>query len=121
MKTQLQLEFPAAEIKVGDVIWKNRPLKGGKGDVELWISDYYSADGDNVSCYIQPSSLNLQCFSGIPASCIVLDKVDYECVWRKTKHKDEPMFKFTFQEQSLILADYFCSLHCELIITDNYK
>jgi hypothetical protein len=120
MKKQLQLDFPGEELTIGSVIWLKR---GINKSTTFWTSDYYSADGDGVSCYVDSDAraFTLQCFSGIPASSIYIDHLDYECIWVKTKYKDQSIGKYSFIEQSLILADYFCTIHCEFISTKNYK
>ena len=120
MKTQLEIEFPDEEIIIQGIIWRKRSVKKG---VTLWTSSYYSADGDSVNCYIDSvgKGFQLQCFSGIPASYISIDLLDYESIWRNIKLVDKSMYKCSFLEQTLIIANHFCSIHCEYVDISSYK
>ena len=96
---------------VGDRIWT---LRQELPTCYHWIANYYCSDGDGVELYIDKdkNSFDLSCFSGIPASSIHIDEVDFQAIWMLAKYK-EPIGNYPFAEKCIMLADYFCRLFCE--------
>lgn len=97
-----------------------------KCSADLWCSNWWCSDGDGVALYIEKdkSGFELNCFSGIPASKIFIDIVDFATLWRKTGtiYLDNPIKSigtYSFEEQCIIIADYLCSLFCEYTDTTN--
>lgn len=103
-------------FKVGERTWT---LRKELPTCDHWIADYSCSDGDGISLYVDKdsfgklkSSFELSCFSGIQASTIHIDEVDFEAVWDKAGYK-VPIGSFAFAEKCIMLADYFCRLFCE--------
>ncbi len=110
---------------VGARIWTIQ--KNLENDV-LWTSNWYSSDGDAVRLYINKSEngFELHCFSGIPGSHIFIDVLDYGILWNKAKLQIgfkhfKIITEYTFEEKSIILADYLSSIFCEYVNTTEYK
>ena len=74
----------------------------------LWYSNYYCSDGDGIGLYIErdKGGFSLNCFSGIPASEIYIDEVDFGVFQDKCNldHR-EP-----FEKQCCQIADYLCRI-----------
>jgi len=87
-------------------------------DYQLWISQWYCDDGDGAELYIDKyrSGFELNCFSGIPASKIYVDVVDFGILWRKAfgEMSDgvKPIQNYTYTQQCVMLADWLCSIFC---------
>ena len=84
-------------------------------DYELWVSNYYSSDGDGVELYIQKDKggFELNCFSGIPASKIFIDSVDFGVFQYAPNKIDDLDFSESFDIQCVKIADYLCGKFCE--------
>ncbi len=110
-------------IKVDNREWI---FRGDGKNCTQWSSSWFCSDGDGVSLYIDNKENNisigfqLNCFSGIPASQIYIDNVDFGTMWKKAK-QDIPIGIYDYEEQCVIIADYLCSLFCEWIDTTEYK
>jgi hypothetical protein len=80
---------------------------------QLWTSQWWCDDGDGVELYIEKdkSGFELNCFSGMPASKIYIDVVDFGMLWHKA-FKVNTIKNYTFDQQCIILADWFCSIFC---------
>ena len=74
----------------------------------LWHSHYYCSDGDGAELYIErdKSGFSLHCFSGIPASEIYIDIVDFNVF----QNDCDLNYKESFEKQCCQIADYFCRL-----------
>lgn len=110
-------------IKIEDKrVWTKRQVTK---DVTSWTSMWWCPDGDGVELYIEneQSGFELHCFSGIPASSIYIDTVDFGTMWDKVKKtmKVEPIGTYSFEQQCVYIADYLCSLFCEWTDVTNYK
>lgn len=100
---------------------RNWYLQKDLKNCQHWTANYYSSDGDGITLYINndKTGFTLQCFSGICASSINIDSVDYGALWRLANWdlvNSRPLMEiqsFNFIEQSLIIADYFCNQYCE--------
>ena len=79
---------------------------------QLWTSQWWCDDGDGVELYIEKdkSGFELNCFSGIPASKIYIDVVDFGVMWNKAfselVDEVEPIQNYTFVQQCIMLADW---------------
>lgn len=84
---------------------------------ELWVSNYYSSDGDGVRLYIQKDKegFELNCFSGIPASKIFIDSVDFGVFQYAPNKIDDLDFTESFDVQCIKIADYLCNKFCEYV------
>lgn len=71
----------------------------------IWHSNYWCSDGDGVELYIERDGggFSLECFSGIPASEIYIDQIDFG-VFKKC----ELDYKEPFELQCCKIADYLC-------------
>lgn len=83
----------------------------------LWSSDYYCSDGDSVGLIISKigDNLEINCFSGIGASSVYIDSLDFgvfKCVPNEIEDLD---FNESFEIQSCKIADYLCSKFCEKV------
>ena len=102
------------------VSWKlHRELPA---DFDVYVSDWYCQDNDGAELNINKDNdgFELECFSGIPASSIHIDIVDFSRVWQ-IAYKDINIGDYDYKGQCFMLANYFCSLFCELIDTTNFK
>ena len=100
------------EVKVGDNVW--RESKRGASDKTVWTSNYICSDGDYAEMLIGDGSFELHCFSGIPASHIYVDDVDFgvfQCAPNKVDGLD---FREPFENQCARIADHLCSKFCIL-------
>lgn len=82
---------------------------------ELWGSSYFSSDGDGIELYIEKDNggLELSCFSGIGASKIYIDSMDFG-VFQYAPNKIKSLdFEEPFNVQCLKIAEYLCSIFCE--------
>lgn len=127
-------------INFNGKIWT---LRSDLEKITHWTADWYCSDGDGIELYIEKdkSGFELSCFSGIPASKIWIDSIDFHPIWRKVCEDknydigfsivekplqippvidDSKFFKKTFEEQSVILADWFCSKFCEFHNSSSY-
>lgn len=95
-------------ISIKDLIWK---LKRDLTNWQLWTVNYWCPDGDGISLYISKTkdSLELECFSGIGRSKIIIDEIEFSYL----SNKIEIDFSKPFELQCLTIADYFCRLFCE--------
>jgi hypothetical protein len=84
---------------------------------ELWVSDFYSSDGDGIRLYIQKDKggFSLYCFSGIPASNIFIDGVDFGVFNYSPNKIDDLDFNESFETQCVKIADYLCGKFCKYI------
>jgi hypothetical protein len=104
------------KAKTTKTVWKHRKeLPDAKCD--LWDADWCSSDGDGVSLYIDKltntsGGFELCCFSGIPASKIYVDNVDFGTMWRKANYKTR-INEHTYEEQCVMIADYLCEIFCD--------
>jgi len=82
---------------------------------ELWYSNYFCSDGDGVQLYIEKDKggFELECFSGIPASKIYVDEVDFGVFQYAPNKIEELDFKEPFEYQCIRIADYLCRKFCE--------
>lgn len=93
-------------------------------EYQLWTSQWWCDDGDSVELYINKDKggFELSCFSGISASKIYIDVVDFSIMWRKAFGEliDEikPIQKYTRVQQCVMIADWLCSKFCEWIDND---
>lgn len=94
-------------------LWKNREINNP--EVKLFYADYWCSDGDGISLYIETdeTGFTLNCFSGIPASKIWIDEVDFSSIWKFNAKYTEEMYDYTFEQRCILIADYFCNLFCE--------
>lgn len=81
-------------------------------------SNWISQDGDCVGLYIEKNGagFDLRCFSGIPASSIYIDILDFGTLWYKIclVHPETlGITTYSYEYQCIIIADYLCSLFCE--------
>lgn len=97
-------------------------------NIQAWHSMWWCDDGDGVELYIEKdkSGFELSCFSGIPASKIIIDVVDYGTLWNKAfddilDSHVQPIQNYSFVQQSIMLADWFCRLFCEWKDVSGYK
>lgn len=106
-------------IETSGKIWT---LRSDLENITHWSSDWCCSDGDSVELYVEKdkSGFELRCFSGIPGSKIWVDSIDFNTLWLKvcqdknyTSISNIEFFKKTFEEQSIILADWLCSKFCE--------
>ena len=84
---------------------------------QLWHSNYFCSDGDGVELYIEKDNggFELVCFSGISASKIFIDDVDFE-VFKYAPNKIETLdFNESFEMSCLKIADHLCRIFCEYI------
>jgi len=94
---------------------------------QLWTSQWWCDDGDGVELYIEKDKggFELNCFSGIPASKIYIDIVDFGVMWRKAfsdlMHEVEPIQNYTYVQQCIMLSDWLCSIFCEWTDVSDYK
>ena len=98
-------------LKVKDRLWtcgKDLP------EHALWHSGWYCSDGDGAELFIEKdnSGFTLECFSGIPASSIYLDEVDFGVFWKKAG-LSEINNPIDFELKCVMIADYLCGLFCE--------
>jgi hypothetical protein len=72
----------------------------------LWHANYWCSDGDGVELYIDRDNegFSLHCFSGIPASEINIDSVDFG-VFQDKCGLDH---RTPFELQCCKIADYLC-------------
>ena len=81
-------------------------------EYQLWAADYWCPDGDGAELYISndKSHFELECFSGIGASKVVMHDIEFTYLHDKVKSLD---FREPFEAQCVRIADYFCRLFCE--------
>ena len=86
------------------------PIKG----MTIYFSDWLCSDNDCAELFIDDigKTLELRCFSGIPASSILIDSIDFGHL-KRTEINDKIDFNAPFEEQCFIIADYLCGLFCE--------
>lgn len=73
-----------------------------------WSSGYLCPDGDKVILYISKdeTDFRLECFSGSPASYIVLNYPDFRTFYEKVGINEDASFEY----QCCAIADYLCSV-----------
>jgi len=81
---------------------------------QLWTSPWLCDDGDRVELYAEKDKggFELNCFSGIPASRIYIDVIDFDTLWHKAFREVEPIQNYTHVQQCIMLADWLCSIFC---------
>jgi len=101
------------EVLKNGHVWRFKEINSP--DHELWLSNYYSSDGDGVKLYIQKDKdgFELNCFSGIPASKIFIDSVDFDVFQYYPNKIDDFDFNESFDVQCIKIADYLCGKFCE--------
>ena len=115
----------------GKRLWKynetfTRVLSVGTSDHAHWNSSWWCDDGDGVELSIDTDGggFELDCFSGIPASSIYIDVVDFGTLWRKAFQNNfdvGSIANFTYTQQCIMIADYLCGLFCEYTDVSVYK
>ena len=88
-----------------------------KGEYQLWNADYWCPDGDGIELYIGKEHFELSCFSGIGASVIKMDSIEFPYMQDKVKELD---FREPFEMQCVKIADFFCQILCEYKDVSNY-
>jgi hypothetical protein len=93
---------------------------------QQWESMWWCDDGDGVNLYIEndKGGFELCCFSGIPASKIYIDVVDFGVLWHKAFENSkeiEPIQNYNYIQQCIILGDWLCGLFCTWTDISNYK
>lgn len=80
-------------------------------EYQLWSANYWCSDGDEAELYIsnKDGHLELQCFSGIGLSRIIIKDIEFPYLQDKIKID----FKEPFEVQCCQIADYLCRLFCE--------
>jgi hypothetical protein len=108
--------FSIKEYSIGGRKWVRRTnLKY----VQLWDSGWFCNDGDSALLYICKDipGFELRCFSGIPASSYInVELVDFAALWDKVVNINSDIGaigNYTVAQQSIIIADWLCSLFCE--------
>lgn len=98
-------------LEINGIKWE---WKEDLKDSYLWNANWYSLDGDGIRLYINKdqTGFSLECFSGIPASSINIDSIDYGNLWYKATFI-ESISDYTYIQQSVILANYLCQKFCE--------
>lgn len=101
------------EVLKNSHIWRFQKLCSH--GCELWVSGYFSSDGDQAELYIREdkSGFDLFCFSGIPVSNIFIDSVDFGVFQYAPNKIDDLDFSEPFNRQSIKIADYLCGKFCE--------
>lgn len=83
-----------------------------------YTSDFTCLDGDPVKLYIEKSTylsaggFELCCFSGIPASAIKIDAVDFPVLWEKAGIKAS-MANFSYTDVCIGISSYLCDIFCQ--------
>ncbi len=86
----------------------------GQATVKIFNSNnWICPDGDSASMKIEKDGggLSVMCISGIPASSIFIDSVDFGMFWDKAGLSK--IEKDDYDNQCFAIADYICSLFCE--------
>jgi len=88
--------------------WKEQKLV--TSDCRLFFGEWQMSDGDLVSLYLAKDLTNMEvhCFSGITASFIFIDDVDFSIFNEHIKHNCDEK-----EQQFLDIADHLCSLFCK--------
>ncbi len=119
----MKKEFKLTEFTINGRKWirEDKELP----DHILWTSSFWCEDGDQAELYIEKDfgGFELECFSGIPASHIYLDEVDFGSMMLKVArtNPDIAATNPSWEEQCIIIADYLCSLLCEYKDVSDYK
>lgn len=81
-------------------------------EYQLWSANYWCPDGDGIELYISNDKDNfeLECFSGIGMSKIIMHDLEFTYLQGKVQDLD---FRELFEMQCVKIADYFCRLFCE--------
>ena len=111
METKNTSHAPRQYIIDGRKWWFSKELP----KYNLWYADYYCSDGDGVELYIEKDGggFQLECFSGIPASHIYIDNVDFG-VFQYAPNKIEDLdFREPVELQCIRIADFLCRKFCE--------
>ena len=93
---------------------------------ETWVSHWWCDDGDQVELYIKKDEKGfiLNCISGIPASYIYIDIVDFGTMWQKIDNKSikkiESIQNYNYIQQCIIIANWLCNIFCEWKDTTHY-
>lgn len=93
--------------------------------IDNWSADYYCGDGDGINLYIENieeqknnshlptvKGFTLECISGIPASSIYVDEIDFRMFWEKAG-LDKLIESPCYELQCIMIADYLCRIFCE--------
>lgn len=112
------IKVPKESYDKGD--WIKRQDQSGLLDYVLYDSGWQCQDGDMAELYIEKDNtgFDLECFSGIPASSIHVDSVDFITFKESVESLD---FKEPFEKQCFKIANYLCSLFCEWIDVKEFK
>lgn len=78
-------------------------------EFQLWTADYWCPDGDGIELYIADTYFELNCFSGIGQSRIIMHDIEFSYLQDKVNLD----FRESFDVQCCKIADYFCRLFCE--------
>ena len=99
------------EYTIGLMKWR---LSGEVPKYTIWVADYWCSDGDGVELYIEKDEggFELECFSGIPASKIYIDEVDFNVFQYAPNKIEELDFREPFELQCIRIADYLCQKFC---------
>lgn len=99
------------ELKINDATWIKYEV--ASKEIEQWNSTWSCDDGDGALVHINKdgSGFSLRCFSGIPASEIFIDILDFGVLWRKAKIF-KAINKLSYVEQCLHICDYLCEQFC---------
>lgn len=111
METQNTPTTPRQYIIDGRKWWFAKELL----EHNIWYSNYYCSDGDGVELYIEKDNggFTLNCFSGIPASSIYMDNVDFGVFQYAPNKIEELDFRESFEQQCIRIADFLCRKFCE--------
>lgn len=86
--------------------------------VSLWTSDFVCKDGDLAELYVEKDGsgfeLNPFSFDRFGYSKIIIEESDYALLW-SIAYNDDNFNNFTYEQQSVLLANYFCELFCKRI------
>ncbi len=98
------------EYKINNKTWTF--VKETKG-MQWWNGEYYSSDGDGVSLFIEKGGFELRCFSGIPASSIFIDVVDFMVFQHEPNKIADFDVKEPYELLCIRIADYICNKFCD--------
>lgn len=107
----------AKEYIINGRKWSYRETSKVNPLIDNWSAKYYCLnDGDGINLYIENEEGNkgftLECFSGIPASFIYLNEIDFRTFWEKAG-LDKLIEPPCYELQCIMIADYLCRIFCE--------
>lgn len=104
------------QYNVGDREWF---MQTDLTDLQEWSSRWVCGDGDVAELYIlkNKDGFTLNCFSGIPASDINVDQVDFGVLWNKAfdETDNKHIQNYSHIQKCLMIADWLCSIFCTWI------